>query len=61
MSQQQTAVTLDDVLASDLVIKQNLEELSARLFFVPFMTQAKFAESIGLTKGVILDVQVFNC
>ncbi len=53
MSQEQTVVKLDDVLASDPEIKQNLEELATRLFFVPFMTQAKFAESIGLTKGVI--------
>lgn len=53
MNQEQTLVNLDDVLTSSPEIKQNLDELASRLFFIPFMTQAKFAESIGLTKGVI--------
>ncbi|EGW20669.1 helix-turn-helix domain-containing protein [Methylobacter tundripaludum] len=53
MNQQQNTVKLDTLFASNPDIKQGLEQTASHLFFIPFMTPDKFAESIGLSKGVV--------
>ncbi|MFA5016210.1 MAG: helix-turn-helix domain-containing protein [Methylobacter sp.] len=53
MNQQQNTVKLDTLFASNPDIKQGLEQTASQLFFIPFMTPDKFAESIGLSKGVV--------
>ncbi len=53
MNQQQNPVKLDTLFASNPDLKQGLEQTASQLFFIPFMTPDKFAESIGLSKGVI--------
>ncbi len=46
-------VNLDAVLSSDLSSKLALHQATDLLTFIPFMTPDKFAESIGLSKGVV--------
>lgn len=46
-------VNLAAVLESNPDIQQGLEQANSQLFFIPFMTPDKFAEAIGLTKGVV--------
>jgi hypothetical protein len=46
-------VNLDAVLATDPSVKRKLHEATDLLTFIPFMTPDKFAESIGLSKGVV--------
>ncbi|GEM_PF-493767 len=46
-------VNLDAVLSSDLSAKHALHQATDLLTFIPFMTPAKFAESIGLSNGVV--------
>lgn len=46
-------VNLEAVLESNPALKQDLEQATSQLFFIPFMTPDKFAEAIGLTKGVV--------
>jgi hypothetical protein len=53
MNQQQNTVKLDTLFESNPDIKQGLEQTASQLFFIPFMTPDKFAEAIGLSKGVI--------
>lgn len=53
MNQEQNPVNLDALFASDPSIEQVLEQTASQLFFIPFMTPDKFAESIGLSKGVV--------
>jgi len=53
MNQQQNPVKLDTLFASSPEIKQDLEQTASQLFFIPFMTPEKFAEAIGLSKGVV--------
>jgi hypothetical protein len=53
MNQEQNPVKLDTLFASNPDIKQGLEQTASQLFFIPFMTPDKFAESIGLSKGVV--------
>jgi len=53
MNQQQNPVKLDTLFSSNPDIKQVLEQTAFQLFFIPFMTPDKFAESIGLSKGVV--------
>ncbi len=53
MNQEQKAVNLDTPFESNLALKQGLEQADSQLFFIPFMTPDKFAEAIGLSKGVI--------
>jgi hypothetical protein len=53
MNQEQTTVNLETFLETKPAIKQELEQTNSQLFFIPFMTPDKFAEAIGLSKGVI--------
>ncbi|MGZ8152458.1 MAG: helix-turn-helix domain-containing protein [Methylovulum sp.] len=53
MNEQQNQVNLDQILETDSSVKQGLKQVASQLFFIPFMTPDKFAESIGLTKGVV--------
>lgn len=53
MNQQQNAVKLDTLISSNPAIKQGIEQTASQLFFIPFMTPDKFAEAIGLSKGVV--------
>ncbi|MFZ2404298.1 MAG: hypothetical protein WAW41_04115 [Methylobacter sp.] len=53
MNEQQNQVNLDQILETDPAVKQGLAQAKSQLFFIPFMTPDKFAESIGLTKGVV--------
>jgi len=52
MNQEQTPVNLDAVYESTIGDKV-LAHATAHLFFIPFMTPEKFAEAIGLSKGVV--------
>ena len=53
MNQEQNPVKLDTLFESTPSIKQGLEQTASQLFFIPFMTPDKFADAIGLTKGVV--------
>jgi len=53
MNQEQNISKFDTLFASNPDIKQGLEQTASQLFFIPFMTPDKFAEAIGLSKGVI--------
>jgi len=53
MNQEQNPVKLDTLFESNSAIKQGLIETASQLFFIPFMTPDKFAEAIGLSKGVV--------
>lgn len=45
-------INLEQFLGSSSAVKQSLEQTTGQLFFIPFMTPDKFAEAIGLSKGV---------
>jgi len=53
MNEEQNTVKLDTLFESNSSVKQGLEQTASQLFFIPFMTPDKFAESIGLSKGVV--------
>lgn len=53
MNQEQNPVKLDTLFESNPAIKQGLIQTASQLFFIPFMTPDKFAEAIGLSKGVV--------
>lgn len=53
MNQDADRIKLDTLLESGPAIKQGLEHANSQLFFIPFMTPDKFADAIGLTKGVV--------
>ena len=53
MNQEQNPVKLVPLFASNPAFQQGLEQTASQLFFIPFMTPDKFAEAIGLSKGVI--------
>jgi hypothetical protein len=53
MNQEQNLVKLDALLGSNPAIAQPLEQTASQLFFIPFMTPDKFAQAIGLSKGVV--------
>jgi hypothetical protein len=53
MNQVQNTVKLDTLFASNPSIRQGLEQTASQLFFIPFMVPGKFAESIGLSEGVV--------
>jgi hypothetical protein len=46
-------VNLAAVLESTPALKQGMEQTASQLFFIPFMTPDKFADAIGLSKGVV--------
>ncbi|HEY8037306.1 MAG TPA: hypothetical protein VIF37_17125 [Methylobacter sp.] len=53
MNQVQNTVKLDTLFASNPSIRQGLEQTASQLFLIPFMVPGKFAESIGLSEGVV--------
>lgn len=53
MNQDQNIAILDTVLELNIVGEKVLEQTANQLFFIPFMTPDKFADAIGLTKGVV--------
>lgn len=53
MNQEQNLVNLDAVIELNPIGDKVLEQTASQLFFIPFMTPDKFAESIGLSKGVV--------
>ena len=54
MNEVKNIVNLDTLLAeTEPSVSQGLEQAKSQLFFIPFMTPDKFAEAIGLSKGVV--------
>lgn len=53
MNQDENRIKLNTLLESNPAVMQGLEQATSQLFFIPFMTPDKFAEAIGLTKGVV--------
>jgi hypothetical protein len=53
MNQEQNIIKSYTSFAFNPVIQQGLEQTASQLFFIPFMTPEKFAEAIGLSKGVV--------
>lgn len=53
MTQAQNIVNLDTVLELNTLGQKVLEQATSQLFFIPFMTPDKFAQAIGLSKGVV--------
>jgi hypothetical protein len=53
MNQEQNTVKLDTLIESNPSISDKLKQTASQLFFIPFMTPDKFAQAIGLSKGVV--------
>jgi len=53
MNEEQNIIKSHTLFASNSSIQQGLEQAASQLFFIPFMTPEKFAEAVGLSKGVI--------
>jgi len=53
MNQEQNTVKLDTLIESTSPLEQSLKQTASQLFFIPFMTPDKFAQAIGLSRGVV--------